>query len=190
LLLDVTDKQLHPESWSPDGEWVVYERVGIDNNVDLCAVRPGDGQTIDLVSSKYDEGFGTVSPDGRWMAFVSNESGNDEVYVTTFPEPARRWQISTTGGTFPRWSRDGRELFFASPAGGLFVAEVAGDDETFDVGRVRGLHSWHLATTFRRPFDVSANGEDLLVIRGLTTQKREPLKVVLNWDVELEGAGR
>ena len=91
-------------------------------------------------------------------------------------------------------SRDGvgtgDELFFASVAGELFVAEVAGDGETFDVGRVRELHSWHLATTFRRPFDVGVNGEDLLVIRGLTTQKREPLKVVLNWDAELEGGDR
>ena len=102
-----------------------------------------------MVVSKYDAGFGTVSPDGRWMAFVSDESGNSEVYVTTFPEPARRWQVSTDGGTFPRWSRDGSELFFASAAGDLFVAEVAGSGETFTVGRVRGLHSWHLATTFR-----------------------------------------
>ena len=108
LLLEITDKQLYPQAWSPDGEWVVYERIGTDNNTDLCAVRPADGQTIELVVSKYDAGFGTVSPDGRWMAFTSDESGNDEVYVTTFPEPARRWQVSTNGGTFPRWSRDGR----------------------------------------------------------------------------------
>ena len=190
LLLETADNQLYPQTWSPDGEWLVFERVGTDNNTDLYAVRPGDGETIDLVVSKYDAGFGSVSPDGRWLAFVSNESGDDEVYVTTFPEPARRWQVSTNGGTFPRWSRDGDELFFASVAGELFVAEVAGTDETFNVGRVRGLHSWHLATTFRRPFDVGVSGEDLLVIRGLTTQKREPLKLVLNWDAELEGGDR
>jgi Tol biopolymer transport system component len=190
LLLETTDKHLYPQTWSPDGEWLVYERVGSDNNTDLWAVRPGDGQTIELVVSKYDAGFGTVSPDGRWMAFVSNESGDDEVYVTTFPEPARRWQVSTNGGTFPRWSRDGRELFFASAAGGLFSAEVDGSGATFDVGRVRGLHSWHLATTFRRPFDVGVSGDELLVIRGLTTQKREPLKVVLNWDLEVDGSDR
>ncbi|MEE4273241.1 MAG: protein kinase [Thermoanaerobaculales bacterium] len=190
LLLESADKQLYPQSWSPDGEWVVYERVGTDNNTDLCAVRPEDGQTVELVVSKYDVGFGAVSPDGRWMAFVSNESGHDEVYVTTFPEPARRWQISTAGGSFPRWSRDGRELFFASAAGDLFVAEVSGEGETFDVGHVEELHSWHLATTFRRPFDVTPGSGDLLVIRGLTTQTREPLKVVLNWNAELESERR
>ena len=62
--------------------------------------------------------------------------------------------------------------------------------ETFDVGRVRVLHSWHLATTFRRPFDVGIDSNELLEIRGLTTDKREPLKVVLNWDAELEGKNR
>ena len=190
LLLEVADKQLYPQAWSSDGDWVIFERGGADNNTDRCAVRPADGQTIELVVSKYGVGFGAVSPDSRWMAFVSNESGTDEVYVTTFPEPARRWQVSTTGGTFPRWSRDGRELFFASAAGELSVAEVAGSGETFDVGRVRVLHSWHLATTFRRPFDVGIDGDELLEIRGLTTDKREPLKVVLNWDAELEGGDR
>ena len=186
MLLEVSDKQVFPQDWSPDGEWVVYERLGADNNTDLCAVHVRDGQSIELVTSPYRESFAAVSPDGRWMAFTSDESGNDEVYVTTFPEAARRWQVSTTGGTFPRWSRDGRELFFASRGGDLFVAEVDGEGDTFDVGRVQELHTWQLAAAFRWPYDVSANGDDLLVIRGLTTQVREPLKVVLNWDTELE----
>jgi len=187
LLLEVDDEQLFPQDWSPDGEWVVFERFGKDSNSDLWAVRPHDGQTMEMISSPFSETFAAVSPDGRWMAFVSDESGNSEVYVTTFPKPARRWQISTTGGTFPRWSRNGRELFFASTGGELFVAGVDGDGDTFDVGRVSELHSWQLATAFRRPFDVSGNGEDVLVVRGLTTQTREPLMVVLNWEVELEG---
>ncbi len=185
-LLEEEGLRVFPQDWSPDGKFVVYERFGNDNNTDLWAIRVDDGEKFELVASPYIEGFAAVSPDGRWMAFTSNESGRDEVYVTTFPEPARRWQVSTTGGTFPRWSRDGNELYFGTAVGDLLVAEVGGDGEAFDVGRVRALHSWNLATSFRRPFDVTADGEDLLVIRGQAMQSRDPLKIVLNWDAALD----
>ena len=182
--------QVYPEAWSPDGEWLVYQRVDDANNSDIWALPTTGGEPVALVASSFSEVFPSISPDGRWLAFVSDESGSDEVYVTTFPEPARRWQVSTDGGTFPRWRGDGGELFFAKVNGELFSAEVDGVGETFDVGEVQRLFSWNLAPGFRWPYDVSSDGQRFLLNRGMAAAETDPMTVVLNWDAELEGGDR
>src|SRR5512133_3121725 len=80
------------------------------------------------------ETMGQFSPDGRYVAYVSDESGREEVYVTQFPATGSRWQVSQGGGTEPRWRRDGRELFFFAPDDRLMAAQVKSDAQGFDVG--------------------------------------------------------
>jgi serine/threonine protein kinase len=184
------DRQLFPQTWSPDGEWLVFERVGVDNNIDLFALPSGGGDPVALVASSFSESHATVSPDGRWMAFVSDESGTNHVYVTTFPEPARRWQISTDGGSFPRWSADGSELFFVNSSSGLVATEIDGSGSTLSVGSSSTLFQLNLVGVFRYPFDVAPDGSRFLVIRSASVASSDPIVVVLNWDVELEKAGK
>jgi len=186
LLYEEPEFNLHPQSWSPDGTLLIYERVSPDNNSDIWAVGPDGSQPTGLVASSFDETYPTVSPDGRWMAYVSDESGSNEVYVTTFPEPARRWQISTDGGTYPRWRDDGSELFFVRAGGDLHVSEIDGSGQALVVGEISHIFSWNMSAGLRNTFDVSPDGQRVLLIRGLASSETEPLRVVLNWDTELE----
>ena len=190
LLFEESEHNLYPLSWAPDGGLLVYERVDPDNNSDLWAIRTDGSQPTDLVTSSFNETYATISPDGRWMAFVSDESGANEVYVTTFPVPARRWQISIDGGTYPRWRGDGGELFYVKGGGELYAAEIDGSGEALVVGEIQHLFSWNMSAGLRKTFDVSPDGQQALLIRGLATAESDPLRVVLNWDTELEGADR
>jgi len=186
LLYEEPEFNLHPQSWSPDGKLLTYERVSPDNNSDIWAIGADGSQPTELVASSFSETYPAISPDGRWMAYVSDESGSNEVYVTTFPEPARRWQISTNGGTYPRWRDDGSELFFVRAGGDLHTAEIDGSGQTLVVGEISDLFSWNMSAGLRNTFDVSPDGQRVLLIRGLASSDTEPLRVVLNWDTELE----
>ena len=98
-------------SWSPDGKLVVYTQNS--GNGDIWAVPvAGDKKPFPILQSTFAEGFPQVSPDGKWLAYQSNETGRPEIYVKQFPEGPGKWQVSTDGGQFPRWRRDGTELFF------------------------------------------------------------------------------
>ena len=101
-----------PTSWSPDGSRIVFtENTGGGGDIWVVPVA-GDKKPIPFARSPTFEGFGQVSSDGKWLAYTSNETGRAEVYVRPFPDGPGKWQVSTEGGTFPRWRRDGRELFF------------------------------------------------------------------------------
>ena len=107
--------------------------------------------------------YGQFSPDGRWVAYVSDESGRNEVYVAPFPGPGGKWQISTAGGTYPRWRRDGTEIFYVSPDSKLMSAAVNGKGLSFEVGAVTPLFETHLVTGSRYAYDVSADGQRFLI---------------------------
>ena len=177
--------QVYPQSWSPDGSRLVFERVGVQNNADLLALPSDGGEPVALVASSFSESHGSVSPDGRWMAFVSDESGVDHIYVTTFPEPARRWQISSEGGIYPRWSSVGAELFFVNPEGMLVATEIDTSGPTLTVGGSTDLFKLNLTGVYRYPYDVAPDGERFLIIRGSESANSDPMAVVLNWDAEL-----
>ncbi len=113
--------------WSPDGHWLVLRTDnGAAGAGDLVGVRSsGDTTPVPLVASSFTELEPSISPDSRWLAYTSNESGANEVYVRPFPGAAgARWQVSTGGGAQPRWSPDGRELFFLDGTAHLMAAQV------------------------------------------------------------------
>jgi serine/threonine-protein kinase len=111
---------------SRDGEWLVYHGASDSSGWDIRAIRPGrDSGAVPLLTSPFDELAPSLSPDGRWLAYISNESGRNEVYVRPFPNvETGRWQISTGGGEAPRWAHSGRELFYQGGSNEMMVANV------------------------------------------------------------------
>ena len=144
----------------------------------------GDRTLRPVVATPAVEGMGQISPNGRYLAYISDETGRFDVYVTPFPGPGGRWQVSQNGGREPRWGRDGRELFFFAPDNRLMAAEVRTDGGSFEVGAIHPLfQSRTMGFSFR--YDVSRDGKRFLVNSGLS-QELSPITLVTNWTAELE----
>ena len=112
--------------WSPDGRYLVYGELEPSGRSDLWLMpMTGDRKPVSYLTSSFDETQAAVSPDSRWLAYTSDESGDWEVYVQSFPEPGRKQRVSVEGGAQPRWRADGGELFFLARDGRLMTARVA-----------------------------------------------------------------
>ena len=186
----------HAASWTPDGRTIVaVERK--DNNYDILLVDvAGTHPKTPLLHSKADEQYPDLSPDGRWIAYVSNESGRSEVYVQPFPSLGSRHQISIDGGTAPAWSRDGRELFYTTTAtlGGqasvtrmMAVAVTAAP--TFVASPPRILFEGRYgASAIVRPYDVSPDGRRFLMVQQKDRAAISASQMILvqNWLEELK----
>ena len=197
-LLVESDLPKTPMSWSPDGKFIVYwvsdPKTGSDQWVLPLA---GDKKPIPFLQTSYNEQHSQISPDGKWIAYYSNETGRSEIYVRPFPSGEGKWQISTNGGQFPRWRRDGRELFYmgagslgkmisvkVNPAGATF--EYGDPTELFDSGYINYSHPGGTYHTYA----VSADGQRFLIPRPESTGGGEtavaPITVVLNWTAGLK----
>jgi serine/threonine protein kinase/Tol biopolymer transport system component len=193
LLFKVKDENFVTlTDWSRDGRYLIYTNVNPRTKADIWALtNPADdpaGQTsFPVLKSESSEHKGVLSPDTRWIAYVSDESGREEVYVTSFdPPPATgsgaggKWRISHDGGTDVRWRRDGKELFYATPEANLFAVEVV-TQPVFRMGRARLL--------FRITSDVwdaAPDGDRFLVAVPLPAKMQSPLTVLLNWNTRLK----
>jgi serine/threonine-protein kinase len=132
-----------PYSWRADGKFLAFTQSNPDTGTDIMMLpfegdeksgrKPGEPRVF--LNSPYDETSPAFSPDGRWLAYVSNESGSNEVYVRPFPGPGGKWQISTGGGQFPKWSRTDKELFYRSPDSKLMVAAYTASGDSFVAGK-------------------------------------------------------
>jgi len=111
-----------PMSWSPDGKLLVYWQLGGAGDIWYVPVT-GDKKPIPILQTAFAEVFPQVSPDGKWLAYQSNETGRPEIYLRPFPEGPGKWQVSTDGGLWPRWRRDGKELYFVL-APNMWAAEI------------------------------------------------------------------
>jgi serine/threonine-protein kinase len=161
------DRDLWEVTYSLDGEWLLFGVIG--PTTDLYAVRVGgDSAPVPLlVSEEFSEEAHALSPDGRWLAYVSEESGSDEVYVRPFPNTdGGKWLVSTDGGQQPVWAHSGRELFYTS-RGSLMAAQVL-PGTTFAVGERRALFSIDGYLTDRHPqYDVAPDDQRFLMLRDL-----------------------
>ena len=179
LLVDGKSKD--PDAVSPDGRWVVYRVTAADGSNDIWAASV-DGSTPPraLIESRFDENYARLSPDGNWMAYCSDESGQREIYVTTFPTPGPRVRISVDGGDFPTWRGDGRELYFTMPDGMLVGASVTMANGELKVGTPQRL--FHLPTPSQpgHSYVPAPDGSKFLVIVD-TTPAPPPVTIMLNW---------
>ena len=175
-------------SWSPDSNYLTYGGVGGGVSSSDLWVLPlsGDTKPAVLVRTEFNEIRPRVSPNGRWVAYESNESGRPEIYVTSFPSPAGKWQISAAGGSWPRWRRDGREIYYVSPDNKLMAAAVGSSGTEFQVGAVESLFDIRPRTANFRGFapplyDVTADGQRFLVNTMLEESSNEPVTLLVNW---------
>jgi serine/threonine-protein kinase len=166
-----------PSGWSPDGRTLVYRELDTATGWDIMALALGDRRLRPVVQTRLAQLAPTVSPDGRWLAYISNESGRREVYVRPFPEGEGRWQISLDGGVEPRWSRGGREIIYRS--GDRFLAVAVETSPAFVAGRPDTLfQSLMDLSAGLASYDVSRDGQ-LIVGVGSETSASEVV-VTLN----------
>jgi hypothetical protein len=172
----------YPLDATGDGR-LVYQEGGTDG-YDLGVVAlQGERRPASWLATPFNEVQARVSPNGRWMAYSSDESGRFEVYVLGFPVAGRRWTISASGGMQPEWSRSGRELFYISSRRELMVVPVTTDGPMFTVGVPRALFEVDMpepTAPYLGDFAVSADGQRFL-INSIVEASAPPLTVVLNW---------
>ena len=135
----ITPENETPLDWSQDGRFLLYSTQNPKTASDIWALpMMGERKPFAVLQSTFDEIQGQFSPDGRWLAYASNESGRYEIYVRTFPEAGGKWQVSAAGGMQPRWRRDGRELFYVAPDTRLMAVPLR---LTPEAHTVRGRHT-------------------------------------------------
>ena len=131
---------------------------------------------------------GQFSPDGKWIAYTSDESGSPEVYVRHFPDAGRKWQISTHGGVQGRWRDNARELFYLALDGTLMAVDVEASSSSFEPGAPHPLFNTGIAGSFVDRFNqylVTRDGQRVLVNRSADDENSAPITVVMNWDATL-----
>jgi len=177
-----------PYSFSPDGKQLVYLEHHPQRGYDLAVLSLGNVSSGPLLASELNGLNAEISPDGRWLAYQSNDSGQLEIYVRPFPNVDEgRWQISRAGGARPLWARDGSELFYFDPGWRLMVVSVR-MDPNFDFGNPQIIleESYPpLPGALGRTYDVSPDGERFLMIKTGETGA-DTINVVLNWFEELK----
>jgi eukaryotic-like serine/threonine-protein kinase len=176
-----------PDDWSHDGRYLIVEAPpGPFNNSNDLWVLPlgGDRKPFPYLQTKAHERWGRLSPDGKWLAYASDESNRFEVYVTTFPNPGGKWQVSTGGGDIPVWSRDGKNLFFLDPDRKMMAVAVKGGDR-FEPGAPKLLFDTHIARGAIVRFDVGPDGRFLIPVQPEQTAAT-PMTVVVNWAAGLK----
>lgn len=175
-----------PKSWSPDGKFIVYAQINQGTGADLMAVPVGGNpKPFPIAQTNATEDQGQFSPDGHWLAYTSNESGQGEIYAIPFPPSANggKWLVSHGGGVQPRWRRDGKELFYISPDSKMMAVPVSTapvfrsgtpqalfDSEIVDTGIRTGPLSWDLAPDGKRFLIITPSSPDT-----------SSLTVDLNW---------
>ena len=181
-ILAVADRALMPMSLSSDGAFLVYD-LGDEGKIGEfdVMVRPlgtGGAERV-LAGSKADDSSGQLSPDDRWIAWASDESGQYEVYVAPFPGPGARVQVSRAGGVQPRWNPAGGEIFFKTPDNTLTAVPIASATGTFSVGAPVPL--FQIVEFLGWTYDITADGQRFLVREPLTEGEVSPITLVTNW---------
>jgi Tol biopolymer transport system component len=173
-----------PVSWSADDKQIVYMYMQPSKLGAEFELIPADGgRSAPLLSGQGHKTNAQISPDGKWLAYASNESGDWEIYVTTFPGGMGKWQVSRGGGTEPRWRGDGKEIFYLAP-GGVITAVPVSIIGTFSSGIPQALFQFHgrapISSTDTFSYDVTKDGKRFLVNRYVKPDHIEPLTIVLN----------
>jgi len=183
-LLVSTDTKF-PTDWSPDGRSILCTSIGERTNFELWMLpAEGDRRPIPFLRAAYGVSHGQFSPDGKWVAYASNESGHWEIVVAPYPGSGRNWRVSTAGGTEPRWRRDGRELFYLAPDGKLMAVGVK-EGPDFEANAAQPLFEIRrpdlISSTDFYSYDVSPDGERFIVNMVEAETSPPSLTLVVNW---------
>jgi Tol biopolymer transport system component len=203
--LTTSDYTQTASSWSPDGQLLAFHEIDPAMQRDIWVLRMGDAsrgsgevpsgasgqarKAQPFLRTRFDEASLRFSPDGRWLAYISNETGRYEIYVQPYPGPGGgKWQISAEGGTEPVWNPNGRELFYRS--GGKMMAVDIATQPSFAVGKTRMLFEGEYVPTpaTLSNYDVSPDGQRFLMLKPSEQEQTAPtqINVVLNWFEELK----
>ena len=194
-----------PYDWTPDGRFIIYGDGAAQTGDDLMILpmsganaspagrseqkNDGDRKPRPFLRTQFNEGDARFSPDGRWVAYVSDESGRSEVYVRPFAESGQavKRQISTAGGVSPRWRRDGKELFYLAVDKRLMAVPVQ-IGATFEAGTPAALFQVEVPAAFDGydQYDVTSDGQRFLINTTVAEANRLPLTTVVNWTRDLK----
>jgi Tol biopolymer transport system component len=194
--LSTSESSQTPNSWSPDGQLLAFVEVTPATGIDIWVLKLGDtsagsGQVRKaqpFLQTRFNETAPRFSPDGHWLAYMSDESGRFEIYVQPYPGPGGKWQISAEGGREPVWNPNGRELFYRSDDK-MMAVEIT-TQPRFSVGKPRVLFEGHYQPTpvTYPAYDVSPDGQRFLMLKPVEQEQAAPtqINVVLNWFEELK----
>jgi dipeptidyl aminopeptidase/acylaminoacyl peptidase len=191
MLLEAHDEHW-PMSLSRDGRHVIYVRWSSEDpkgKLWLLTLE-GDREPVRLLDTDFQETSGKFSPDGKWMAYVTDESGRNEVYVEPFPRTGARWQVSFAGGRDPRWRGDGREIYYLDPDGDLMAVALRVSGALLEVEVPQALFRADVGgpagVGVRSQYAVSSDGQRFLVNTRSDDRHSSRITVVLNWTQGLE----
>ena len=173
--------------WSLDGRLLLFQAGPRQNDLWTLPVSPG-AKARPFLETAATERHGQFSPDVKWVAYSSDETGVPEVYVRRFPEGEGKWQISSHGGAQPRWRRDGKELFYLAPDGRLMAADVTTGAATFAAGEPHALFTTGITTSIvdrTSNYVVTRDGQRFLVNLGAEDENSAPITVMVNWQATL-----
>ncbi len=179
------DAYAHADAITNDGKTAVVAAIGDETRFDILLLDLTDGaEPRPFIATPFEEFDAQLSPDDRWLAYASNESGRDEIYVRSFPDGESKWQISTEGGDQPKWRADGKELFYVSDDRRLMSVSVdtRGD---FVIGTPAELFSLNWARAGESEYEPSLDGQRFLFLRDIPETDPAPFTVVINWMAEL-----
>lgn len=191
-LLFTSEFNTFVDDWSTKtvgGEHLIYETNLPDTRWDLY-VMPlfGDRKPFPYLNSKFNENHAQFSPDGRWVAYATDESGRAEVYVQSFPVSGGKWQISTEGGDQPQWRLDGKELFYLTPDRRIMSVAVS-SEPVFEAGAPVPLFTTRIETTSlvddRNNYVPAPDGQRFLVNNLVEDANTRPISLILNWSSKL-----
>ncbi len=183
-----SETEMYPNSVSSDGENLFFYRAGKNTNYDIWVLPlSGEADAYPFIETVFIEFGAMISPDGRWLAYASDESGSPEIYVTAFPDRGRKWQVSTNGGQTARWNPNGREILYHASDGALVSVPVEAREGGLLIGEATPLFN-----TMVQPFGsllwaVTDDGERVLAMETMSEEEAPNLSVVVNW---LDAVGR
>ena len=176
-----------PNSWSPDGTQILCTSETADESTYLGLLSTSGAGIKPFLKGNAHYSNGQFSPDGKWVAYASDESGDWEVYVTTYPQASGKWQVSRDGGTEPRWRGDGKEMYYLGPHEELTAVDVNAG-ETFSAGAPAKLFTFQaragISSTDLFTYDAAKDGQRFIVNRYVKPASIAPLQVLLNAGAE------
>jgi len=184
ILFEGTEQTRYPTDWSPDGKFLMYREL--HQGIWSIRVLPlnGERKPYPLQQAQFAQLSARFSPDAKWVAYCSNESGDFKIYVVPFPGPGGKWQVSAGSGCNPRWRRDGKELFYVSSDNKMIAADVRANGSSFEVGALHTLFETRPSSSLAR-YDVTADGQRFVFSNELG-QPNAAITLVENWDAELK----